>query len=127
MTDASVSYAKGSNQMHAYLERREIVVFPDCHVLNITMFEADDIAWHLAYIQGYRPARYPVPVCITDVVQTGFVMSGTGSMRGVPYIWVASIRRLWTFWKNIGLVEEWFASDGQRRLRRYVNHSVRGD
>lgn len=118
--------------MHDYRYFRpstEIVVYP-AHTLleepmrvRMTEWEANNLSWDQSYYCGYRPARYPVPVCIQDIAHTGYVRSGIGAMTGIPYIWVCSIRRAWTFWGNgIGLIEEWYDSSGvYRRLRHVVN------
>ena len=92
-------------------------------LFRLKMRTIDKLTYDLAYLKGYRAARYPLPVI---PVHTGYVPSGTRAMSGVPYIWVVSRERCWTFWKKIGLVEEWFDRDGLHKLKRYVNHG-RGD
>lgn len=73
----------------------------------------------IAYLKGYRPARYPVPAV---PVHTGFVPSGTGPMRNVPYIWVTyGYNRLTTYWKGLDPILEWFDTDGKRHYRRIVS------
>ena len=80
--------------------------------------------WRMAYERGYRPPRYPVPAI---PVHIGFMPTGTGAMRGVPYIWLtAGYNRLITFWKGLDTIEEWYDTDGKRHLKRVVTMSHMG-
>jgi hypothetical protein len=42
-------------------ERREKIIFHGNKEMNVHTDVVDDITWWMAYNQGLRPARYPVP------------------------------------------------------------------
>lgn len=73
--------------------------------------------WKKAYTNGYRDARFPVPAIPVSV---GYQPTGQFEMKGVSYIWIATIDMLWTFWSEHGLIEEWLDSEGHHHMRDYT-------